>query len=134
MQLYNDAINVQQEQILQASRALSICHETQAFYGSREEVCVFIWNVPIIDVLFLAQVDAQRALLLATERRRALIYELERITVAHRENRSTSDKGPSGTLTISHITLRLNRDFINAHVNYSGKYIQNLKSECHVFE
>ncbi|KAL4003094.1 Cell division protein anillin family protein [Acanthocheilonema viteae] len=76
------AISVQQEQIVQASRALSFCHSTQEFRGSREEV------------------DAQRALLIATERRRALIFVLDRLIQKHATG------------------VKLMRDFINGHINY----------------
>ncbi|VDM42290.1 unnamed protein product [Toxocara canis] len=99
------AIIVQEKQVAQATRALHFCRNTEEFRGSREQV--------------LLHVDAQRALLIATERRRALIFELDRIKQAKADGTGERlSSGPKGTITISHISIKLMRDFINGHINY----------------
>uniref|UniRef100_A0A0N5A183 PH domain-containing protein n=1 Tax=Parastrongyloides trichosuri TaxID=131310 RepID=A0A0N5A183_PARTI len=97
MKELQEGIRVQQDQIAQASRAISYCRQNNTFKGSREEV------------------DAQRALLIANEKRRALSLEYEKI----RKNGlpSTFSKEPRGTLSIMNIAARLSRDFINMYIN-----------------
>lgn len=66
--------------------------------------------------------DAQRALLIATERRRAFIHERDRILNEKKNDTSkdssltTISKEPRGTLTFSFIAIRLSRDFINLYM------------------
>ncbi|KHJ77611.1 hypothetical protein OESDEN_22769, partial [Oesophagostomum dentatum] len=91
-------ISVQQQRISQAMQALRYCKERTEFRGSREEV------------------DAQRALLIATETRRALVFEIDRLSRG--EPKRTT--GPRGTLTISNITIFLDREFVNTQINYSS--------------
>uniref|UniRef100_A0A915D750 Anillin homology domain-containing protein n=1 Tax=Ditylenchus dipsaci TaxID=166011 RepID=A0A915D750_9BILA len=93
----NEAITVQQDQICQASRALAFCRQNTAFRGSREEV------------------DAQRALLIATERRRAILIEKDRIMKSEYPVLNQNCE-PRGTLTFSYIALKISRDFINMYV------------------
>uniref|UniRef100_A0A0N5BIE7 PH domain-containing protein n=1 Tax=Strongyloides papillosus TaxID=174720 RepID=A0A0N5BIE7_STREA len=97
MKELQDGIRVQQDQIAQASRAISYCRQNNTFKGSREEV------------------DAQRALLIANEKRKALSLEYEKI----RKNGipSSFSKEPRGTLSIMNIAVRLSREFINMYIN-----------------
>ncbi|KAL6725520.1 hypothetical protein Aduo_007567 [Ancylostoma duodenale] len=91
-------VSVQQQRIAQAMQALRYCKERTEFRGSREEV------------------DAQRALLIATETRRALLFEIDRLNRG--ESKGTS--GPHGTLSITNITVFLDREFVNTQINYSS--------------
>lgn len=80
-------------------------------------------------IRLLFQVDAQRALLIATERRRALIFVLDRLIQKHATGsvqHSISDR-PKGNLTFWDISVKLMRDFVNGHINYhDGKEIWKL--------
>ncbi|VDP13167.1 unnamed protein product [Heligmosomoides polygyrus] len=91
-------VSVQQQRIAQATHALRYCKEQTEFRGSREEV------------------DAQRALLIATETRRALLFEIDRLNRG--DYRGVG--GPRGTLTITNITVFLDRDYVNAQLSYSS--------------
>ncbi|KAL7076329.1 hypothetical protein ACQ4LE_004234 [Meloidogyne hapla] len=88
----HDMIVVQQDQICQASRALAFCRQNDQFRGGREEV------------------DAQRALLIATERRRALLLERDRVMTGRLQ---TNTNEPKGTLTFSSISIKLSREYVN---------------------
>ncbi|WKY01800.1 hypothetical protein Q1695_015648 [Nippostrongylus brasiliensis] len=89
-------VSVQQQRIAQATHALRYCKEQTEFRGSREEV------------------DAQRALLIATETRRALLFEIDKLN--RRDYRSAP--GPRGTLTITSITVMLDREYVNQHMSF----------------
>ncbi|VDD87843.1 unnamed protein product [Enterobius vermicularis] len=92
---------VQDEQIAQAAKALRLCRKNLEFRGSRMEV------------------DAQRALLIAKERRRALQNAYDDLIQGYARGKRTTDQPkPKGTLTVKDISLRLMRDFINGHINY----------------
>ncbi|KAK6745666.1 hypothetical protein RB195_012030 [Necator americanus] len=91
-------VSVQQQRIAQAMQALRYCRERTEFRGSREEV------------------DAQRALLIATETRRALLFEIDRLN----RGELKGAPGPHGTLTISNITIFLDREFVNTQINYAS--------------
>ncbi|KAE9415094.1 hypothetical protein Angca_002803, partial [Angiostrongylus cantonensis] len=88
-------VSVQQQHIAQATHALRYCKEQTEFRGSREEV------------------DAQRALLIATETRRALLFEIDRLNRGEWKGAA----GPRGTLAISSITVFLDRDYVNSQIN-----------------
>ncbi|KAH7731766.1 PH domain containing protein [Aphelenchoides avenae] len=90
------SIKVQQDQIAQASRALGLCRQT-SMRGSPEEV------------------ESQKALLIATERRRMLIFERDRLT--NQATPSPVSVLPRGTLTITTISVHLSRDFINKYIH-----------------
>ncbi|KAK6014686.1 PH domain protein [Ostertagia ostertagi] len=89
-------VNIQQQRIAQAMHALRYCKEQTEFRGSREEV------------------DAQRALLIATETRRALLFEIDRLN----RGLPKGGPGPRGTLTITSINVLLDQDFVNSQLNY----------------
>uniref|UniRef100_A0A0K0DTK8 PH domain-containing protein n=1 Tax=Strongyloides stercoralis TaxID=6248 RepID=A0A0K0DTK8_STRER len=92
-----ESIRVQQDQIAQASRAILYCNENDNFKGSREEV------------------DAQRALLIANEKKKVLLMEYEKIKMNVDTN--SLSRHSRGTLFITNIVLKLSKEFIHVHIN-----------------
>uniref|UniRef100_A0A183BZG3 PH domain-containing protein n=1 Tax=Globodera pallida TaxID=36090 RepID=A0A183BZG3_GLOPA len=113
----HDAIIVQQDQICQASRALAFCRQNERFRGSREEI------------------DAQRALLISTERRRALLLERDRVINGRC---LTAENDLKGTLTFSAISFKLSREYISNFIQHNSStslyyFIVLIKCGEHVF-
>ncbi|XP_064362624.1 anillin isoform X2 [Dromaius novaehollandiae] len=101
MQELNNEINMQQTVIHQASQALNCCFDEEHGKGSQEEA------------------EAERLLLLATEKRAALLEELNKVKSEGpqgRRNKATSTSSefaPSrGSVTISEMRLPLKADFV----------------------
>ncbi|KFQ44334.1 Actin-binding protein anillin, partial [Nestor notabilis] len=101
MQELNNEINMQQTVIYQASQALNCCFDEEHGKGSQEEA------------------EAERLLLLATEKRTALLEELNRLKSEgphSKRNKSTSiatEYTPSrGSVSISEMRLPLKADFV----------------------
>ncbi|XP_023233412.1 anillin-like [Centruroides sculpturatus] len=84
----------QQTIISQATQALNLCHATTEFFGSTE------------------QVEGERLLLIATQKRQAYLNEIQRLKTdgALRKN---SENG-MGTLTLTDISLGIKREFLTA--------------------
>ncbi|NXF80627.1 ANLN protein, partial [Sclerurus mexicanus] len=101
MQELNNEINMQQTVIYQASQALNCCFDEEHGKGSQEEA------------------EAERLLLLATEKRTALLEELNKLKSEGPHNKrnkgaSTSTEfAPSrGSVSISEMRLPLKADFV----------------------
>uniref|UniRef100_A0A0K0F5G1 Anillin-like protein 1 (inferred by orthology to a C. elegans protein) n=1 Tax=Strongyloides venezuelensis TaxID=75913 RepID=A0A0K0F5G1_STRVS len=92
-----EGIRVQHDQIAQASRAILYCRENDLFKGSREEI------------------DAQRALLIANEKKKVLLLEYEKIKKGGVPSSFTRD--PRGALSITSILVRLSKEFVYMHVH-----------------
>ncbi|XP_050186485.1 anillin isoform X2 [Myiozetetes cayanensis] len=101
MQELNNEINMQQTVIYQASQALNCCFDEEHGKGSQEEA------------------EAERLLLLATEKRTALLEELNKLKSEgppSKRNKSASmslEFAPSrGSVSISEMRLPLKADFV----------------------
>lgn len=64
------------------------------------------------------KVDAQRALLIATERRRALLLERDR--VINGKIKIDANSEPKGTVSFSSISIRLSREYTNNCAHHSS--------------
>ncbi|XP_044739105.1 anillin-like isoform X2 [Chrysoperla carnea] len=95
-----DEVCKQQTVISQASQAINLCTSTIEFSGSSEEV------------------EAERLLLLATQRRQAALHESQRLrierTLYPTSNNSNVLNVDHCSITISDIVLPLKRDYIRA--------------------
>ncbi|NXW53113.1 ANLN protein, partial [Eurystomus gularis] len=101
MQELNNEINMQQTVIHQASQALNCCFDEEHGKGSQEEA------------------EAERLLLLATEKRTALLEELNKLksegphSKRNKAAAATSEFAPSrGSVSISEMRLPLKADFV----------------------
>ncbi|NXF43473.1 ANLN protein, partial [Oceanites oceanicus] len=101
MQELNNEINMQQTVIHQASQALNCCFDEEHGKGSQEEA------------------EAERLLLLATEKRTALLEELNKLKSEGPHNRrnkaasASTEFAPSrGSVSISEMRLPLKADFV----------------------
>ena len=110
-----ETIYAQRTKIHQASKALQLCRNREQFRGSHEEA------------------TAQWAVLIETEILRAAESEIERLN-SHGLSRLLEFKytcltngfsinGPLGSLTISYLSVELNKDFIETYSNIrSGNF------------
>ncbi|NXN84555.1 ANLN protein, partial [Bombycilla garrulus] len=101
MQQLNNEINMQQTVIYQASQALNCCFDEEHGKGSQEEA------------------EAERLLLFATEKRTALLEELNKLKSEGPHNKRTkaastsAEFAPSrGSVSISEMRLPLKADFV----------------------
>ncbi|NXQ81622.1 ANLN protein, partial [Nyctibius grandis] len=101
MQELNNEINMQQTVIYQASQALNCCFDEEHGKGSQEEA------------------EAERLLLLATEKRTALLEELNKLKSEGPHSRRNKAASPStefapsrGSVSISEMRLPLKADFV----------------------
>ncbi|XP_009870237.1 PREDICTED: actin-binding protein anillin, partial [Apaloderma vittatum] len=101
MQELNNEINMQQTVIYQASQALNCCFDEEHGKGSQEEA------------------EAERLLLLATEKRTALLEELNKLksegphSKRNKAASTSTEFSPSrGSVSISEIRLALKADFV----------------------
>ncbi|NXH52021.1 ANLN protein, partial [Rhabdornis inornatus] len=105
MQELNNEINMQQTVIYQASQALNCCFDEEHGKGSQEEA------------------EAERLLLFATEKRTALLEELNKLKNERPHNKKNKAASTStefipsrGSVSISEICLPLKADFVCATV------------------
>ncbi|XP_009556176.2 anillin isoform X2 [Cuculus canorus] len=101
MQELNNEINMQQTVIYQASQALNCCFDEEHGKGSQEEA------------------EAERLLLLATEKRTALLEELNKLKSEGPHSKRSKAASPStefapsrGSVSISEMRLPLKADFV----------------------
>ncbi|NWW77976.1 ANLN protein, partial [Climacteris rufus] len=101
MQELNNEINMQQTVIYQASQALNCCFDEEHGKGSQEEA------------------EAERLLLLATEKRTALLEELNKLksegphSKRNKAASSSAEFAPSrGSVSVSEMRLPLKADFV----------------------
>uniref|UniRef100_A0A7M4EV66 Anillin n=1 Tax=Crocodylus porosus TaxID=8502 RepID=A0A7M4EV66_CROPO len=101
MQELNNEINLQQTVIYQASQALNCCFDEEHGKGSQEEA------------------EAERLLLLATEKRTSLLEELSKLKTEGPQSKKNKAASASlvfvsskGTVTISEMRLPLKADFV----------------------
>ncbi|XP_009067893.1 PREDICTED: actin-binding protein anillin, partial [Acanthisitta chloris] len=106
MQELNNEINMQQTVIYQASQALNCCFDEEHGKGSQEEA------------------EAERLLLLATEKRTALLEELNKLksegphSKRNKAASASTEFAPSrGSVSISEMRLPLKADFVCGTVN-----------------
>ncbi|XP_050299798.1 anillin-like isoform X2 [Anthonomus grandis grandis] len=102
-----EEVNRQQNIIAQTSQALNLCSSTPEFSGSTE------------------QVEAERVLLVATNRRQAALHEIQRMkvegTLRPRTVHSQHLPIEKGTLTISNIVLPMKQKYVTALAAAGGK-------------
>ncbi|XP_076339694.1 uncharacterized protein LOC143240700 isoform X3 [Tachypleus tridentatus] len=92
-----EEVYAQQTIVGQASQALNLCHSTTEFHGSME------------------QVEGERLLLIATQKRHACVNEIQRLKSVGSLSSKFDSEG-RGTLIISDIRLPLKREFLVAQM------------------
>lgn len=94
IKVLQDEILSQQTIISQATQALNLCHATTEFFGSTE------------------QVEGERLLLIATQRRQAYLNEIQRLKTEGVLKKNLENG--MGTLTLTDISLGIKREFLAA--------------------
>jgi hypothetical protein len=82
---------------------------------------------PLNKYRIIYKIDAQRALLISTERRRALLIERDRILNGLPPSNSTE---PKGTLSFSSISLQLHKDYVNSYLQHKDSKLAQQTTFC----